>query len=162
MLSIETLYKQYKDDLYRYLMSLTHHPSLAEDLLSETFLKAIHALPSFKHNSSVKTWLFGIARNLWLQHLRSVKPQVEYDDLLQLYMSESAEHNYLTREAVERINELLAAKDERTQRLVRMRVDGFSYSEITEKLGLSESSARVLDFRVKKWIRSILMKEGLH
>lgn len=162
MLNIENLYRQYKQDVFYYLMSLTHNPTLSEDLLSETFLKAIHALPRFKENSSIKTWLFGIARNLWLQHLRGFKPQVEYDDLLEIYITESMEDNLITKETIHRIHDLLATKDEQTRSIVNMRIDGFSYSEISEKIGVSESSARVIDFRVKKWIKSKLEMEGLH
>lgn len=162
MLKIENLYRQYKQDVFYYLMSLTHNPTLSEDLLSETFLKAIHALPRFKENSSIKTWLFGIARNLWLQHLRGFKAQVEYDDLLEIYITESMEDRLIAKETIFRIHELLSTKDERTRNIVNMRIDGFSYSEISEKIGVSESSARVIDFRVKKWIQSKLEMEGLH
>ena len=162
MLKIENLYRQYKQDVFYYLMSLTHNPTLSEDLLSETFLKAIHALPRFKENSSIKTWLFGIARNLWLQHLRGFKAQVEYDDLLEIYITESMEDRLIAKETIFRIHELLSTKDERTRNIVNMRIDGFSYSEISEKIGVSESSARVIDFRVKKWIKSKLEMEGLH
>ncbi|ABW18487.1 RNA polymerase sigma factor [Alkaliphilus oremlandii] len=162
MLKIENLYRQYKQDVFYYLMGLTHNPTLSEDLLSETFLKAIHALPRFKENSSIKTWLFGIARNLWLQHLRGFKAQVEYDDLLEIYITESMEDRLIAKETIFRIHELLSTKDERTRNIVNMRIDGFSYSEISEKIGVSESSARVIDFRVKKWIQSKLEMEGLH
>ncbi len=162
MLKIENLYRQYKQDVFYYLMSLTHNPTLSEDLLSETFLKAIHALPRFKENSSIKTWLFGIARNLWLQHLRGFKAQVEYDDLLEIYITESMEDRLIAKETIFRIHELLSTKDERTRNIVNMRIDGFSYSEISEKIGVSESSARVIDFRVKRWIQSKLEMEGLH
>lgn len=161
MLKIENLYMQYKNDIYNYIMSLTHNPTLSEDLLSETFLKAIHSLPSFRNNSSIKTWLFGIARNLWLQHLRSIKPQVEYDDLLGLYITESIEDNFITKLSINRVNEMLATKDEQTRKIINMRIDGLSYREIAENIGISESSARVIDFRVKKWLRSILEQEGL-
>ena len=88
MKSIEQLYKLYKDDVYRYLLSLTHNPTLSEDLLSETFVNAITSLDNFKGKSSVKTWLFAIARNLWLQKLRKDRPTLEYNDLLELYVSE--------------------------------------------------------------------------
>lgn len=161
MLKIENLYMQYKQDVYGYLMSLTHNPAFSEDLLSETFLKAIYALPTFKKNSSIKTWLFGIAKNLWLQHLRSLKPQVEHDDLLGLYVTESIEENFITKQAVNRIYELLATKDERTRKIVGMRVEGLAYNEIAEKVGVWESSARVIDFRVKRWLKSVLETEGL-
>ena len=161
MFKIENLYMQYKQDIFHYLMSLTHNPTLSEDLLSETFLKAIHSLPTFKQNSSIKTWLFGIARNLWLQHLRSLKSHVEYNDLLEIYITENLEESFITKETVDRIGELLATKDEQTQKIIHMRVDGFSYNEISEKTGVSENSARVIDFRVKKWIKSKLEMEGL-
>lgn len=161
MLNIENLYMQYKKDVYGYLISLTRNPSLSEDLLSETFLKAIRSLQGFKHNSSVKTWLFAIARNLWYQHLRASKPQVEYNDLLEIYISEGIDDNYLKKETLNRVRELLATKDERTRKIIAMRIEGISFSEIAEQIGISESSARVIDFRTKKWLRSILEREGL-
>ena len=78
---VEELYRIYKQDVYGYLLSLTRDPSLAEDLLSETFLKAIQSLPKFRGDSTSKTWLLGIARNLWLQELRRRRKTVEYSDL---------------------------------------------------------------------------------
>ena len=74
MLGIEELYRRYRDDVYRYLVALTHDPTLAEDLLSETFLCAVQKAGTFRGQSSEKIWLFGIARNLWLQSLRKEPP----------------------------------------------------------------------------------------
>lgn len=161
MLNIENLYKQYKQDIYRYLLSLTREPALSEDLLSETFLRAIRGLPGFQGRSSVKTWLFGIARNVWLQHMRGVKSQLEYTDLMQIYMTDSLEEHYVTKESAQRITALLDSRDERTRAVVRMRIDGYAYAEIADTLGISESSARVIDHRAKQWIKSTLEKEGL-
>ena len=161
MQKIENLYIQYKQDVYRYLLSLTHNPALSEDLLSETFLKVIYSMQTYKGDSSIKTWLFGIARNLWLQHLRSLKPHVEYNDLLEIYITESMEDNLITRQTVDKIHELLVEKDEQIQNIVNMRINGYSYREIAEKTGISESSARVIDFRTKKWLKLILEGEGL-
>ena len=45
---IERFYRQYRDDVYRYLLGLARDPNLAEDLLSETFLEALRALPAFR------------------------------------------------------------------------------------------------------------------
>lgn len=159
MKQIEKLYELYKQDLYFYLLSLTHNPTLSEDLLSETFIQAITSLSSFKGQSSVKTWLFSIARNMWLRHLRKEKPTVEYNDLLEIYVSDSIEKKVITKETANRIVKLLSEKDERTQKIVGLRVEGYSYSDIAIELGLSEGSARVIDFRTKKWIKSILAKE---
>jgi len=158
---IESFYIAYKQDVYMYLLSLTHNPNLSEDLLSETFVASISSIGNFKGNSSIKTWLFSIARNLWLQKIRKEKYTVEYNDLLQLYVSGGIEENLITMETVKRIRNLLLEKDERTQKIVNMRVEGCSYCEIASVVNLSESSARVIDFRTKKWIKSILEKEAL-
>lgn len=49
---------------------------------------------------------------------------------------------------------------ERTRNIVLMRLDGYSFYEIGTKFGISESSARVIDFRTKEKLRKILKKEG--
>jgi RNA polymerase sigma-70 factor (ECF subfamily) len=158
---IESLYLLYKKDVYVYLFSLTHDPSLSEDLLSETFVNAISSIENFRGQSSIKTWLFSIARNMWLQSLRQKKQTVEYNDLLELYLSDSIEESLITKETVERIHKLLLEKDQRTQRIVNMRIEGYSFGEIANDLAISVSTARVIDFRTKKWMKGILEKEGL-
>ncbi|MCR1897543.1 RNA polymerase sigma factor [Irregularibacter muris] len=160
MKEIENLYLLYKDDIYRYLLSLTHHPLHAEDLLSETFVRAITSIENFKGHSSIKTWLCSIARNLWLQDLRTKKNLVEYNDLLGLYVGDSISENMITKEIATRIKNLLKEKDIRTQKIVQMRIEGYSFSEIAQRVNINENSARVIDFRTKKWIRNILEKEG--
>ncbi|AOT73259.1 RNA polymerase subunit sigma-24 [Geosporobacter ferrireducens] len=144
-----------------YLLSLTHNSSLSEDLLSETFVNAISAIGNFKGQSSVKTWLFSIARNLWLQRMRKEKYTVEYNDLLELYVSDSMDERLITKETAERIAGLILGKDERTQKIISMRIAGYSFAEIAHEVNMSESSARVIDFRAKKWMKEILEKEGL-
>jgi len=158
---IEKLYFEYKQDIYNYLLSLTHDPTLSEDLLSETFVKAIFSVGNFKGNSSIKTWLFGIARHLWLQNLRKDKPMVEYSDLLDVYVTDSTFDSVITKQIADKVYELLKTKDERTQKIISMRINGISYYEISKKIGISENSARVIDFRTKKWLKSVLEWEEL-
>lgn len=159
MKEIEELYILYKKDIYFYLFSLTHNHTLSEDLLSETFVNAMRSIAGFKGQSSVKTWLFSISRHLWLQHIRKEKPTVEYNDLLEIYVSESMEIGFITNETASRIKNLLLEKDQRTQKIFNLRVEGYSYNEIALELNISEGSARVIDYRTKKWIRTSLEKE---
>lgn len=161
MKEIEKVYFEYKQDIYHYLLSLTHDPALSEDLLSETFVKAIFSIRNFKGNSSIKTWLLGIARHLWLQNLRKVRPTVEYSDLLDVYVTDGTMDRVIAKQIAGRVRELLKSKDQRTQKIISMRVNGISYYEISEKIGVSENSARVIDFRTKKWLRSVLEREEL-
>lgn len=83
---ITELYMTYKSEVFSYLISLTRDKNLADDLTSETFLQAISALNGYKGESSVKTWLFGIARNLWLRELKKNRLVLSYEDLLSGYI----------------------------------------------------------------------------
>lgn len=77
-----------------------------------------------------------------------------------MYVSQSLEEQYITKETANRIKKLLSKKDERTQKVVKMRVEGYSYAEIADKVNISEGSARVINFRTKKWIKEVLEEEG--
>ena len=158
---LEQLYSRYKEDVYRYLLSLCRDPLLAEDLLSETFLEALRSLEAFRGNSSLKTWLFGVARHVWLRQARRGGREIASDALLEGYITEGPEGRILDREAAERINELLAQRGERVRDVVSRRVEGWSFAEIAKRWRISESSARVIDFRARKWLREVLEKEGL-
>lgn len=159
MKQIERLYREYKQDVYHYLLSLTNNPSLSDDLLSETFISAIRSIRRFKGQSSIKTWLCSIARHKWLDHLKGQKASVEYNDLLELYVASSVEGQFMTTELADHVLALLQEKDERTRRIIGMRIEGYSYAEIAEQTEVSESSARVIDFRTKRWLKERLAKE---
>ncbi len=83
---IEELFLEYKADVFGYLLSLTRNPHTAEDLLSDTFLAALTGLHTYRGDASVKTWLFGISRNLWLQSLRKKRVALSLDDMMQRYI----------------------------------------------------------------------------
>jgi len=160
MIVFEQLYQKYKQDVFRYLLSLTHDKSVAEDLLSECFIIAMRKLPLFRGESTVKTWLFGIARNCWLQYLRKDHPTIPYGEIAMKAVVEDISDSSYTKEIAERIVSLIKEKDERTQIIVKMRIDGYSYREIAERLQVSEGSVRVIYHRTKKQLRDQLSREG--
>ena len=135
---------------------------MAEDLTSETFLAAIGSISRFKGQSTIKTWLFGIARNKWYEHLKKKKKDITEEYLLEIYTASEidTEEKACTKECVKRIYEILEDFKPKQKNIFLLRVKGYSYGEIAEKEKISESSARVMDFRVKNKIREILEKEG--
>lgn len=161
MRAVEELYATYRDDLFRYLCSLTHDPAQAEDLLSETFLQALQSAGNFRGQSSEKTWLFGIARNLWLRALRRRRPTVPLEDLAGLAAGEEPADAAAARMLRDRIRTLLAQKDERTRAIVLQRMQGVPFETIARALGISAGSARVMDYRTRQWLKETLRKEGL-
>lgn len=70
--------------LYSYALILTQNHAEAEDLVQETYLRAITAMERLRPDSNVKAWLFTILRNVWLNQLRKrrngpqmVQPELE-------------------------------------------------------------------------------------
>ncbi|RZU43059.1 sigma-70 family RNA polymerase sigma factor [Edaphobacter modestus] len=82
MASTEAFGIEHIDSLYRYALVLTRSKVEAEDLVQETYVRAIEAFNRLRENSNVRGWLFTILRNLWLNELRKhrTRPQlVEVD-----------------------------------------------------------------------------------
>lgn len=158
---LEELYRLYRTDLYRYLCHLTHDPAEAEDLLSETFLRALKRLHTYRGDCAVKTWLFGVARNIWLEGLRKKHPTASTDDLLEGCLAEDTlTERTDSRLQWQRVKELLQQRDDRARRVVQLRAMGYSYNEIAAELQISESSARVIEHRTRTWLKQMLAKEG--
>ena len=156
---IETLYLAHRDDIYSYLLWLTRDPSLSEDLLQETFVKAISSIGGFRGESSVRTWLFSIARHAWLHQLRKRRPTESIDDC-DIRAPGDVDDRLFQRQTLSRTMELLSEKDHRARKIVGLRCQGYSYCEIAQDLGISENSARVIEFRVKRDLKAALEREG--
>ena len=157
---LELLYKTYRTELYRYLCALCHNADRAEDLLSDTFLRAIQCAGGW-HGGPVKAWLFGLARNVWREDLRRRHETLPYDDLLGITLDDRLAESTAARQALARVQALLDEKGPPAERVVRLRAAGYSYAEIAAKLNISESSARVLEHRTRRWLQTTLQKEGL-
>lgn len=161
---LQDVYTEYSKDIYRYFYGLTLDAGLSEDLTSEVFLEAVKSIHTFRNDSSMKTWLFSIARYCWFHYLRKkkVQPQMISDKLCIIgsIVDESAmEKNVSDRAMLDRIHEILQKMSPQTQKVMNMRMNGFSYYEISSELKISENSARVIKFRAKAKIKQILKEE---
>ncbi|MFP4348272.1 MAG: sigma-70 family RNA polymerase sigma factor [Thermodesulfobacteriota bacterium] len=68
--SPETWVDLYGDALYRFALSRLKNGDLAEEMVQETFVAALHAYKNFKGRSALKTWLMGILKHKIIDHLR--------------------------------------------------------------------------------------------
>jgi RNA polymerase sigma-70 factor, ECF subfamily len=81
--SAEVVGLEHIDSLYSYALVLTRNRTDAEDLVQETYVRALKAMVRLKAESNVKSWLFTILRNIWLNQLRHRRtaPQLVEMDL---------------------------------------------------------------------------------
>src|SRR5499427_11030311 len=66
-------FSEYLDGLYSYAVVLSRNRAEAEDLVQETCLRALRAMERLRPDSNIKSWLFTILRNIWLNQLRQRK-----------------------------------------------------------------------------------------
>lgn len=151
---ISKLYEQYHKGVYLYIYSLCHDQTLSEDLTSETFYQVMLSLPSFKYNSSIKTWIFAIARNTAYKELRKRKVEISLEEL-----PEFSINNKLFNHDYDYMISLIDALPEREKIIIHMRMEGYSFDEIAEKINMNTNSARVLFHRTRQKIIRKLKKE---
>jgi len=73
--AFDALLARYQNRLYRYLVRLTANPAVAEDLFQETWLKVITRIHRYDERRPIEPWLFAVARNLAIDHLRKASPE---------------------------------------------------------------------------------------
>jgi RNA polymerase sigma-70 factor, ECF subfamily len=72
---------EYLDGLYSYALVLSRNRAEAEDLVQETCLRALRVMERLRPDSNVKSWLFTILRNIWLNELRQRRTAPEIVEL---------------------------------------------------------------------------------
>jgi len=77
--AFELLLPRYRDRVFRLALSLLRDRSEAEDATQEIFLRLWRGLPGYSGKASLSTWIYAIARNACLSHLRKRRPQVSLE-----------------------------------------------------------------------------------
>jgi RNA polymerase sigma-70 factor (ECF subfamily) len=127
-------------DVRRFLTPLTS-PAEAEDLTQETYLRAVRALPQFAARSSVRTWLFAIARRVAADHIRYTSRRPRTATLPDWHESTDAgrdsfeEHHALT-------DLIRSLGPERREAFLLTQVAGLSYAEAAGMCGCPVGTIR--------------------
>ena len=71
------IYEEYAESVFGFIVRMCHDENLAQDLLQDTFLKAIEKIDTFDQRCKLTTWLCQIAKNAYFDHLRKEKRHEE-------------------------------------------------------------------------------------
>lgn len=149
MLKFNELYESYASEVYRFALWLSGSKQWAEDLTSETFIRAwIHYRPI--RTETLKAYLFTIARNNYLGQLRKEKRIV---DLSEEYPDPAPEPDQIIESLLEikHVHGFLQTLPEIDRAAFILRVQHeLPYAEIARVLELSVSAAKVKVHRVRK------------
>lgn len=157
------LVTHYASDVFALCRAIVRDRDVAEDLAQDAFQKALVALPSFRGESSARTWLLSIARNRCLDHLRSARSSPfarDQDGETDAHPSPDAPvlDLIVRREDVERA---LAPLDETERAIVVLfHGHGVGYPELAEAFGLREGAVRMRMSRATAKMRDALGADG--
>jgi RNA polymerase sigma-70 factor (ECF subfamily) len=148
MTTFHELYTKYAPDVYRFSFSLCRNGDEAEDITSETFVRAWTSTAPIRH-STVKAYLFAIARNCYLQALRRDRRRAALDaEIADPRLAPDT--TYEQRAELARVSLTLQQLPEPDRSALLMRsVDNMSYQEIAEALGLSLAAVKARIHRAR-------------
>lgn len=89
-MDLETIYRLYFRDVYRYVRALSQNEHLAEEIAQETFTRALGAVDRFDGRGDVRAWLFTIAKNAWVDHCRRRRRETELPGEVEVRMRVAA------------------------------------------------------------------------
>ena len=151
--ALQALCDRNLDALYRFIYFRVG-PQDIDDLLQETVLKALDSMKSYRGDSSLFTWLCGIAKNVIRAYYRSKAKQVDDLDAVLHRMAERLDAGSVEEEgpAVKQaINLVMSALPLRYQTcLTKKYLEGYSVNQMAEELGSSEKTVESLLTRARE------------
>ena len=170
--AFELLVAAYEKNVFNVALQMVGNREDAQDMAQEAFLKAYNSLSSFRGDSKFSSWLYRIVSNVCLDFKRrqgrrpssSLTVEDDEGETLELDIADESQspeallERKLTREAVRRgLQEL---PDEQRQILLLREIQGMSYEEIGEAMGLEEGTVKSRIFRARKKLCAFLLKDG--
>jgi len=157
------LYQDLFDGLFRHVTCLTGDRTIAEDLVQETFARALVKLPSFHGQSPISTWLHGIALNVVRTHWRSQATMRKHADVLVASptSTETVDRTHLCREKARALYAALALLPEPLREAFILReLEGLSPAETALRVGTTPENVSVRAHRARERIRRELTRVG--
>lgn len=158
------LYDRYVDMVFRYVLFRVNDRALAEDLTSETFLRALRRITSITYQGKdVGAWFVTIARNLVLDHVKSSRNRLEFStaEILDCDSAEDPEGEVVTASVVaELIDCVRQLGDDQRECIVLRFLQGLSVAETAVLMGRNEGAVKALQHRAVRRLAT-LMPPGL-
>lgn len=160
---IKKLYELYKEAVFRFFLRMTGNFEEAGELTQEVFFQACLSLYRFRAESSLKTWLFSIARNVYHKHLREKKKYTTQTWVEELPFPDQNPQGLdppvqlvIQKEERERIQKALVRLPESARTIIILReYEQLSYEEIAGIFGQTVNWVRVNFFRAKKQLGQV-------
>ncbi|WP_242392023.1 sigma-70 family RNA polymerase sigma factor [Anaeromyxobacter oryzisoli] len=169
--AFRALVVRFQRKVYAVALGIVKDPDLAWDVAQETFVRVHRGLGDFKGDSAFSTWLFRIATHLSIDAVRRERSarKEDVDEVRESDLEDGGEgilatplgtdprQNALRRELGEKIEEALATLPEKHRTILVLReLEGLSYEELAERLGIHKGTVMSRLFHARKKMQAAL------
>lgn len=158
-MDIEKIYRIYFDDLYRFLLYLCKNKEVAQDICSESFIKAMKNIEKID-DDKVKSYLFQIGKNTYYNYYKKNKRILLTDKIEDFDKKlESFELDLLEKENLTDLKKAIEILENPYKDVIKLRLNDLSFREIGEIYHKNQNWACVVYHRAKEKLK-ILMEEN--
>ncbi len=166
--AFELLIQKYQRRIFHLIYRITQDSDVVEPLSQEVFLKAYRSIPSFQGNSQFYTWLYRIAVNTCLSHIKrgsledshespqDINPGNYHPDA-HLARSENPEQEYVRKEFYRHLSGCLKRLPEELHTTIVLReFMGLNYEEIAQAMDIPLGTVRSRIYRARSHLKELL------
>lgn len=162
------LLSKYKNQIYSLILKIVHNSEEVEDLMQESFAKAFNSIANFNKEYAFSTWLYRIATNSSIDHLRKRRiktfsidnPIKSKDDEYFIEIPDSREEpgkNMMQSQRDQLVRGAIAQLPDKYRVVIEMRhLQEFTYEEIAEELKLPLGTVKAHIFRAREMLYKML------
>ncbi|MBM7713397.1 RNA polymerase sigma-70 factor (ECF subfamily) [Bacillus thermophilus] len=152
-MDFEEIYREYFQEVYLFMKSLSHDEGVAEEMTQEAFFKALKAIEKFDGSKDIRAWLFTIAKNTYFSHYKKMKRQINSDFIDEPGTGVQIVQHLMNEEEAFTVHQFLHSMDEPYKEVFSLRTFGeLPFEKIGRLFGKSAGWARVTFYRARKKI----------
>lgn len=155
-MDIEKVYRIYFNDLYRFLLYLCKNKEVAQDICSESFIRAMKNIENVE-DSKVKSYLFEIGKNTYYNYYKKNKRILFAENIEDFDLAlESFEKDLLKKESLTRLEIAINKLDTPYKDVVKLRLNDLSFKEIGQIYKKDQNWACVVFYRAKEKLKNLM------
>lgn len=163
--TFETIYDEYKNRIYGYVLAITHSAHDAEEITQELFIKLWNKRQTLDSVLNIEHYIFTMARNRTLNYIKKAARDTRLMDELKFRMTSTqndAEERLIRLDCEEMVEEALNQLSPKRSEVFRLsRYQGKKLNEIAGQLNLSKNTVKNHLVAALKFVRSYLTERGV-
>lgn len=156
--NLNVLFQEKRQLLNRFASQFTTDYDEKEDLVQETFIRALKSVHNFINDPKLMTWLYVIMKNIYInQYRREKRKNIIYDDYVHTDYFDTVSFNQNENKMIhDDIQKALACIPEDNAEIFRLHLDGYKYHEIAEAYNLPEGTVKSRIHQTRKILQQKL------